>query len=91
VLHRSFRHCAAALALAVAFAASPAIAQNSYYFPSAQQFDAAIPSPEQFLGYPIGSRYTRHDQLVGYFTELARVSDRVQVERIGQSYEGGRC
>ncbi len=88
MLHRSFRHCAAALALAVAFAASPAIAQNSYYFPSAQQFDAAIPSPEQFLGYPIGSRYTRHDQLVAYFTELARVSDRVQVERIGQSYEG---
>jgi hypothetical protein len=87
-LHRSFRRGVAALAVAVALASTPAFAQNSYYFPAAQQFEAAIPSPEQFLGYPIGSRYTRHDQVVAYFNELARVSDRVKVEQIGQSYEG---
>ena len=88
LLQRSFRRCAAALAIAAALATTPALAQNAYYFPAAQQFDAAIPSPEQFLGYPIGSRFTRHDELVGYFNALANASDRVQVEQIGRSYEG---
>lgn len=75
------------LLLALIANLSPAHAQNSYYFPTAQQFDAKVPSPQQFLGYDIGSHYTRHDQLVAYFNELARVSDRVKVEVIGQSYE----
>lgn len=76
-----------ALALLLAIGAMPAFAQNSYYFPAARQFDARVPSPQQFLGYDIGSHYTRHDLLVAYFNELARVSDRVRVEVIGQSYE----
>ena len=75
------------LLLATLISLSPAYAQNSYYFPAAQQFDAKVPSPQQFLGYEIGSHYTRHDQLVAYFNELARVSDKVKVEVIGQSYE----
>src|SRR5690606_10928782 len=66
----------------------PAHAQNGYFFPQAGEFDPAIPTPEQFLGYPLGSRYTRHDQLVAYFEELARHSDAIAVQRIGNSYEG---
>src|ERR1700712_835868 len=62
-------------------------AQNSYYFPKATALDSKIPTPEQFLGYPIGSFYTRHDQVVAYFRELARVSDRVHVQSIGHTYE----
>ncbi|MGE4460733.1 MAG: M14 family zinc carboxypeptidase [Stenotrophomonas sp.] len=81
----SFRFLALALLLAIG--AMPAFAQNSYYFPAARQFDARVPSPQQFLGYDIGSHYTRHDRLVAYFNQLARVSDRVRVEVIGQSYE----
>lgn len=64
-------------------------AQTAYYFPATPvDPDPAVPTPEQFLGYPIGSRYTRHADLVAYFEELARVSPRVKVERIGRSYEG---
>jgi len=65
-------------------------AQQAYFFPQAQaaEFDPAIPSPQQFLGYEIGSRFTRHDQLVAYFQELARHSDRIDVREIGRSYEG---
>lgn len=83
--------------LALALLATPALAQDtrpsqadpiSYYFPGGGQLDPAIPTPEQFLGYPIGSRYTRHDRLVAYFEQLAAVSERVQVEHIGHSYEG---
>ncbi|WP_294390817.1 M14 family zinc carboxypeptidase [uncultured Sphingomonas sp.] len=68
---------------------TPAHAQTSYYFPdtAADDLDPAIPSPEQFLGYPIGSRYTRHDRLVEYMRELARLSDRVTVKEIGRTYE----
>ncbi|SKB67946.1 Zinc carboxypeptidase [Parapedobacter luteus] len=64
-----------------------AVAQDSYYFPTAQ-FDPSIPSPEAFLGYPIGSHYTRHDRIIAYFQELDRLSDKISVEIIGQSYEG---
>ena len=68
--------------------AAPAFAQNAYFFPQGGDFDPSIPTPQQFLGYEIGSRYTRHDQLVAYFEELARHSDKITVERIGSSYEG---
>ncbi|MBH1666590.1 peptidase M14 [Stenotrophomonas maltophilia] len=82
------------LLIAAASAVFPALsaqAQSAYFFPQASEagaFDSAIPTPEQFLGYPIGSRYTRHDQLVAYFEELARHSDRIRVQHIGRSYEG---
>ena len=62
-------------------------AQSAYFFPGETQFDPKIPTPEQFLGYPIGSHYTRHDLIVGYFQELARLSDRVHVQTIGKTYE----
>jgi hypothetical protein len=64
------------------------IAQQSYFFPAnSGTFDPKVPTPEQFLGYPIGSHYTRHDQIVAYFKELARVSDRVHLQVIGKTYE----
>lgn len=62
-------------------------AQNSYFFPKATSLNPKIPTPEQFLGYPIGSYYTRYDQVIAYFKELAKVSDRVHVEGIGKTYE----
>lgn len=68
--------------------AAPAFAQSAYFFPQGGDFDPAIPTPQQFLGYEIGSRYTRHDQLVAYFNELAKHSDKIKVEQIGSSYEG---
>jgi hypothetical protein len=65
-----------------------ASAQNSYYFPkTSATLDAKIPTPEQFLGYPIGSFYTRHEQVVAYFRELARVSNKVHVQVIGKTVE----
>ncbi|WP_448135217.1 M14 family zinc carboxypeptidase [Stenotrophomonas rhizophila] len=68
--------------------AAPAFAQSAYFFPQGGDFDPSIPTPQQFLDYEIGSRYTRHDQLVAYFNELAKHSDKIKVEQIGSSYEG---
>ena len=62
-------------------------AQDSYFFPGAQSFDSGIPSPEEFLGYPIGTFVTRQDRIVAYFQELARLSGRATYQSIGQTFE----
>jgi hypothetical protein len=59
---------------------------TAYFFPDGQRFDAAIPSPEQFLGYAIGTHHTRHDRIVAYMQELARLSDRATYQEIGTTY-----
>jgi hypothetical protein len=64
-----------------------ASAQNNYFFPSGVSFDPAIPSPEQFLGYPVGDWHTRHDRIVSYFQELARVSPKAHFQIIGYTNE----
>lgn len=63
-------------------------AQTSYYFPDEKAgFDPAIPTPEQFLGYPVGSHFTRYDRIVDYLKELDRLSDKVSLQPIGKTYE----
>ncbi len=62
-------------------------AQTGYFFPETETFDPAIPSPEAFLGYSIGSFHTRHDRIVSYLQELARLSDRATYQEIGMTYE----
>lgn len=62
-------------------------AQNTYYFPQETTFDPNIPSPEQFLGYPVGEWHTRHDRIVSYFEKLAELSPKVEVFFIGQTNE----
>lgn len=48
---------------------------------------SAIPSPDEFLGYRIGDRFTPHHRILAYFDELARRSPLVSVEQIGETYE----
>ncbi len=65
----------------------PASAPTEYFFPSGAAFDPGIPSPEAFLGYPIGHFHTRHDRIVAYMETLAELSDRATVQIIGYTYE----
>ena len=62
-------------------------AQPGYFYPDGGNMNPAIPTPATFLGYEIGTHHTRHDKLVEYFKELDRLSDRVSVQIIGESYE----
>ena len=62
-------------------------AQPAYFYPDAGNMNPAIPTPSAFLGYDIGTHHTRHDKLVEYFKELDRLSDRVTVQIIGETYE----
>lgn len=61
--------------------------QSSYYFPGSNSFNKNIPTPEQFLGYPIGDHHTRHDKVVEYIKELDRLSDKMTTKVIGYTYE----
>ena len=47
------------------------------------------PSPDVFLGYPLGSHFTPHDKIVAYFRQVARsVPDRMLLKEYGKTYEG---
>ncbi|WP_440999553.1 M14 family metallopeptidase [Fodinibius sp. SL11] len=65
------------------------LAQNDYYFPDMDEakLDKNIPSPKQFLGYDIGTHYTRHDRIVAYLKELAEQSNKATFQVIGETYE----
>jgi hypothetical protein len=64
-----------------------AVAQQSYFYPTTNNFNPAIPSPEQFLGYAIGTQHTRHDKIVEYFKKLDELSDRITTRVIGKTFE----
>ncbi len=64
-----------------------AVQPLEYFFPEGQTFDADVPSPQEFLGYEIGTHHTRHDRIVAYMQELARLSDRATYQSIGRSIE----
>ncbi|MDR1369695.1 MAG: hypothetical protein LBJ72_06170 [Dysgonamonadaceae bacterium] len=62
--------------------------KQDYFFDSQVNFDRNIPSPEQFLGYPTGSKITEHHRIVAYFEKLASLSDRTKLIEIGRTHEG---
>jgi hypothetical protein len=52
-------------------------------------FSQNPPSPEAFLGYPLGTHFTPHYKIVSYFKEVAgKVPDQVKLEQYGETYEG---
>lgn len=58
-----------------------------YFFSPEILFDSKIPSPEEFLGYEIGSRVTEHSRLNAYYEKLAELSDRASLIEIGKTHE----
>jgi hypothetical protein len=60
-------------------------AQPDYFYPAAKQINKNIPTPEEFLGYPIGTHHTRYDKIIEYFKALDKASDRFVVEEIGST------
>ena len=74
------------IVVALFFVSINLYAQNSYFFPTGN-FDPTIPSPEQFLGYPVGDWHTRHENIVSYFKELARVSPKAHFQLTGYTNE----
>ncbi len=47
-----------------------------------------IQSPSEFLGYPLGSRFTLHYKVVDYYKYLASASKNVKIQFYGKTNEG---
>ncbi len=63
-----------------------------YLFPillliSANSFAQKLQSPDEFLGYKLGTYFTRHHQVVDYFEHVAANVDNVKLQQYGQTYE----
>lgn len=52
------------------------------FFTSAQ-----LKTPAEFLGYELGTRFTRHHQMEAYFKYVAEVSPNIKLEYYGETYE----
>ncbi|MEJ1222210.1 M14 family zinc carboxypeptidase [Sediminicola sp. 1XM1-17] len=60
----------------------------AYFFFSFFAISQEIKSPSEFLGYELGTQFTRHHEVVDYYEYLADVaSDRVQLTTYGKTNE----
>jgi hypothetical protein len=50
-------------------------------------FSQKIKSPSAFLGYEIGSRFTRHHKVVDYFKHVSSTLSNVKLEKYGETNE----
>jgi hypothetical protein len=57
------------------------------YLPVEHKYNQAILTPEKSLGFGIGERHPRHDQLLSYMQTLASSSDRIKLTNIGKTQE----
>ncbi|CAL1519590.1 M14 family zinc carboxypeptidase [Chitinophaga sp. MM2321] len=52
------------------------------------RMQAQVPTPEQFLGYTLGTQFTPHYKVVDYFKQVAATAKNVKLEQYGTTYEG---
>ena len=50
-------------------------------------FSQGIKSPSEFLGYEIGSRFTRHHKVVDYFMYVSNTLSNIKLEKYGETNE----
>ena len=55
------------------------------FLPKQVSFNEQTPQPKATLGFEIGQRHVRHDQLKQYFNVLAQQSNRVKITSIGKT------
>lgn len=51
-------------------------------------YDPAVPSPQSVLGYPLGSRPARYEEVIKYLKTLDEFSPRAELIEMGQTHEG---
>ncbi|MCH8272224.1 MAG: peptidase M14, partial [Candidatus Marinimicrobia bacterium] len=69
--------------------ASPAYSQEyDVQFHDEKNYSDAVPSPDEVLGYRLGDRPARYDEIVSYIKTVADKSDRALLETHGSTYEG---
>jgi hypothetical protein len=58
----------------------------SDYMPTDVSYNPAIPTPVEVLGFEVGHRHVRHDQLVKYMHAVAEASDRVTIQEYAKTH-----
>lgn len=96
----SRRNAAGALAVLAMLPAAPraAVGESLTGYPpeypaayyAARDYDPAIPRPDSVLGFSLGSRPARHDEVWRYLDALDAASPRVTVRDHGRTHEGRR-
>lgn len=61
--------------------------QNLPFYTSGT-YNTAIPTPESVLGFSIGTKPTRYDEIINYLKVLDGKSNEVQLIEFGKTYEG---
>ncbi len=79
-----FSFCLAGCLALAGVAQTPLI--QGYAAPGTTSYDASVPTPFEVLGYSIGERHTRPDEVVRYFEAVAAASDRVTLAQHGRTY-----
>ncbi|MEM9703770.1 MAG: M14 family zinc carboxypeptidase, partial [Planctomycetota bacterium] len=54
--------------------------------PAGETYSEAVPTPQDVLGFDVGDRHLRHDQLAFYLRTLAKASDRVRLDAYARSH-----
>jgi hypothetical protein len=57
------------------------------FFAAASQAQTAIPTPDEFLGYTLGDRFTPHARILDYFHLLTTRSNLITMQQFGETYE----
>ncbi len=79
------------LALAAAASAQPAVPLAiDYAIDGTTSYDRSVPTPQDVLGYTVGERHTRPEEVVRYLEAVAAASPRVVLGFHGETYEGRR-
>ncbi|WP_448565902.1 M14 family zinc carboxypeptidase [Thalassotalea ganghwensis] len=73
--------------MAIALVGKAFAANVNQYLPTEHVYNDDIVKPEDILGFGIGERHIRHDQLLQYLTTLAQQSDRMMITEIGRTVE----
>ncbi len=83
------RHLKTMIVIIASLVATHASAQDNFVFWPNADYDPAIPTVEDVLGYESGVRITWHRDAIRYFEALEEAApDRVSVSRYAQSWEG---
>lgn len=87
-LRRLFLNGLIPLFLLLALAIRPATSQQQLPpFFAGGTYDPSTPTPESFLGFPIGQRPARYHEVIGYIKVIAGKSNRVRLFEMGTTYE----
>ncbi|WP_456424250.1 M14 family metallopeptidase [Lutibacter sp.] len=57
------------------------------FFSIASIYSQNIKSPSEFLGYELGSHFTRHSKVIAYFNYISNTSKNVKLEKYGKTNE----